>query len=103
MIAQVCGRRSIDFGIQQNLVQILAFCTGLLPAAALVAAKDTSQLLESGMETVSITFRMAHEIVRRMKLIEDTDRSWSLTVVSKSPDKVQPILEEFHMAQVSIA
>ena len=82
-------------------MQVLAFCTGLLPAAALVAARDTSEFFDIGVEIISITFRMAYEIIRRMKLIEDTKRSWALTVVGKTPDKVQPILDEFHMVQVS--
>lgn len=45
---------------------------------------------------------MAFEIIRRMKLIEDTKHSWAITLVGKSPEKVQPILDEFHRAQVSI-
>lgn len=88
-------------GSEQDPVQALAFCTGLLPAAALVAARDTSELFDIGIEIISITFRMAHEIIRRMKLIEDTKRSWAITVVGKTPDQVQPILDEFHKVQVS--
>jgi Starter unit:ACP transacylase in aflatoxin biosynthesis len=88
-------------GSEQDPVQVLAFCTGLLPAAALVVARDTSELFDIGIETISITFRMAYEIIRRMKLIEDTNRSWATTVVGKTPDKVQPILDEFHKVQVS--
>lgn len=88
-------------GSGQNPVQVLAFCTGLLPAAALVAARDTSELFDIGIEIISITFRMAHEIIRRMRLIEETKRSWAVTVVGKAPEQVQPILDAFHEAQVS--
>jgi len=89
-------------GSEKHPVHALAFCTGLLPAAALVAARDTSELFNIGIEIISITFRMAYEIIRRMKLIEDTNRSWALTVVGKTPDQVQPILDEFHEIQVSL-
>ena len=74
---------------------MLAFCTGLLPAAALVAARDTSELFNIGREIISITFRMAHEIILRMKLIEDTNLSWAVTMVGKNPQQVQPILDVF--------
>ena len=83
-------------GSDKDPVQALAFCTGLLPASALVAARDTSELFNIGIEIISITFRMAHEIIRRMKLIEDTNRSWATTIVGATPEKVQPILDEFH-------
>ncbi|KAK2758595.1 Type I Iterative PKS [Arachnomyces sp. PD_36] len=86
-------------GSNQNPVQVLAFCTGLLPAAALVAARDPSELFDIGIEIISITFRMAYEIFRRMKLIEDTKRSWAVTVIGKTPQQVQPILDEFHKVQ----
>lgn len=81
-------------------MQALAFCTGLLPAAALVAAEDTSQLFEIGMEILSITFRMAFEIIHGMKLIEDTNQSWATTIVGVTAEKTQPILDEFHITQV---
>ena len=81
---------------------MLAFCTGLLPAAALVAGRDTSELFNIGREIISITFRMAHEIILRMKLIEDTNLSWAVTMVGKTPQQVQPVLDEFHKAHVSI-
>lgn len=67
-----------------------------MPAAALVAARDTSELFDIGREIISITFRMAHEIIRRMKLIEDTNLSWAVTMVGRSPENVQPILDAFH-------
>ena len=88
-------------GSEQDPVQALAFCTGLLPAAALVAARDTSELFDIGMEIISITFRMADEIIRRMKLVEDTKRCWATTVIGRTSEEVQPILDEFHKVQVS--
>jgi hypothetical protein len=77
---------------------VLAFCTGLLPASALVAARDTTELFDIGMEIINITFRMAYEIDRRAHLIEETNRSWATTVVGKTPENVQPILDQFHKA-----
>ena len=68
----------------------------------LVAARDTSELAKIGKEIISITFRMAHEIILRMKLIEDTNLSWAATLVGKTPEQVQPVLDEFHEAQVRI-
>ena len=89
-------------GSEHDSVQVLAFCSGLLPAAALVAARDTSELFDIGREIISITFRMAHEIILRMRLIEDTNLSWAVTMVGKTPQQVQPILDDVHRVQLSI-
>ncbi|KAF1954279.1 hypothetical protein CC80DRAFT_595084 [Byssothecium circinans] len=86
-------------GSQHDPVHVLAFCTGLLPARALVAARDTSELFEIGREIINITLRMAHQIDRRAKLIEDTNQSGAVTVVGKTPNAVQAILNELHGAQ----
>lgn len=87
-------------GSEHDPVQVLAFCTGLLPAAALVAAKDTSELFDIGIEIISVTFRMACEISRRCRVIEDTKHCWATTVVGVTREKVQPILDKFHAVQV---
>lgn len=88
-------------GSAENPIQILGFCTGLLPASVLVAARDTSELFELAREVISVTARMVHEIVRRMVLIEDSPRAWATTYVGISPEKANQILEEFHSSQVS--
>lgn len=82
-------------------MHILALCTGLLPAAAAAAARDTSELLKIGIEIVSITFRMAFEISRRMKLIEEEGGgNWATTIVGATVERTREILENFHKAQV---
>ncbi|KAF2878225.1 PKS16 protein [Massariosphaeria phaeospora] len=86
-------------GSENDPVQVLAFCTGLLPAAALVAARDTNELFELATELISITLRMCIAMQRRMNMIEDTNLSWATTILGATPDKVQPILEEFHEVQ----
>lgn len=87
-------------GSESSPTEFLAFCTGLLPAAAAVAARDTSELFKFGIEIISITFRMAFEIGRRMKLTEDSDGSWAVTIVGTTVEKTQAILDDFHSSQV---
>jgi hypothetical protein len=79
---------------------VLAYCTGLLPAAALVAARDTAELFGLAREIISITFRMAYEITRRMRLIEDSNGDWAMTLVGVTSEKAQPVLNRFHESQV---
>ncbi|KAI1781137.1 putative polyketide synthase [Hypoxylon cercidicola] len=86
-------------GSGQSPVQVLGFCTGLLPASAIIAARDTSELFTLARELISITFRMAYEIRRRMLLIEDDPSSWATTYVGLSAEKMEKILNEFHKSQ----
>ncbi|KAI4860812.1 putative polyketide synthase [Hypoxylon rubiginosum] len=86
-------------GSGQNPVQVLGFCTGLLPASAIIAARDTSELFTLAREIISITFRMAYEIRRRMLLIEDDPSSWAMTYVGLTAEKMEKILDEFHKSQ----
>ncbi|MCJ1403878.1 hypothetical protein MMC11_007101 [Xylographa trunciseda] len=86
-------------GSEGTPIEILAFCTGLLPAAAAAAARDTSELLKIAIEVVSITFRMAFEISRRMKLVEGTGDKWATTIVGYPLDKAQDTLDNFHKTQ----
>lgn len=87
-------------GSQTSPTEILALCTGLLPAAAVAAAQDTSELLKIGLEIISVTFRMAYEITRRMKLVEDAGGNWATTVLGMPLDEAKSILDEFHHKQV---
>ena len=88
-------------GSESEIVQVLAFCTGLLPAAALVVARDTNDLFELGREIISITFRMSIAIQRRLTMIEDSNSSWATTLLGKHPKRVQTILDDFHHVKVS--
>lgn len=90
-------------GSQNSPTEILALCTGLLPAAALAAARDTSELLKYGVAIVSITFRLAYEISRRMRLVEDAGGNWATTVVGMPADKAKSILDDFHNTQVFLS
>ncbi|KAI1307858.1 putative polyketide synthase [Xylaria venustula] len=86
-------------GSTYNPVQILGFCTGALPAATIIAARDTSEMFDLAREIISITFRMAYEIRRRMILIEDVPKSWAKTYLGLSVETVEGILNEFHENQ----
>ncbi|UKZ81664.1 Type I Iterative PKS [Trichoderma virens FT-333] len=83
-------------GTSERPVEILGFCTGLLPATAVVAAKDTSELHTLAREIVSITFRMTREIVRQTKMVEDSSGDWARTYVGITREKMKSILDEFH-------
>ncbi|KAK4042018.1 hypothetical protein C8A01DRAFT_44909 [Parachaetomium inaequale] len=80
-------------------VDIIGFCGGLLPAAVAVAAQDTSQLFALSREIVSISFRLACEVARRKRLVDDSPASWGRTYVGLQRDHVQDILDRFHESQ----
>ena len=82
-------------------VEIVALCGGLLPAAVAWAAQDTSQLFPLSRMMISVSFRLALEVRRRMRLVEDRQESWGRTYTGISRDKVQAILNEFHQSQAS--
>lgn len=46
-------------------VDIVALCGGLLPAAAALAARDTSELFALSKEILSVGFRLAVEVHRK--------------------------------------
>jgi hypothetical protein len=83
-------------------VEIIALCGGLLPACVAWAANDTSQLFSLSRMMISVSFRLALEVRRRMKLVEDGSKSWGMTYTGLSRDHVQGILEEFHESQASL-
>ncbi|KAI2634211.1 putative polyketide synthase [Hypomontagnella submonticulosa] len=86
-------------GSSGSPVQILGFCTGLIPASTIIAARDTVELFRLAREIISITFRMAYEIRRRMILIEGDTGSWAKTYVGISAEKTKRILDEFHKSE----
>lgn len=88
-------------GSESQPTEILAFCTGSLPAAVVAAARDTSEVLKFGVEMVSIVFRMSYEISRRMRLVEDASVGWATTIVGAQVAKMEATLKEFHESQVS--
>ena len=81
-------------------MNILGFCTGLLPGAVAAFARDTSEIFKYGLEMVSISFRLAIEFQRRSRRIEDSPQSWARTVVGASAEELQTILDDFNQSQV---
>lgn len=79
----------------------MALCGGLLPAAAAMAANDTSQLFALSKDIISVGIRLAVEVQRRAHVVESGDLSWGKTYTGISEDKVQKILDQFHTAEVS--
>ncbi len=73
----------------------LGFCIGLLAASVAAAARDTSEVITLGVETVAISFRLGLELSRRARSIEDTDKSWGCTLVG-SADDIQQRLDTFN-------
>ena len=90
-------------GSAESPTEVMGFCTGLLPAAAAVAARDTSEIFPLATELVSIAFRLAFELNRRSKLVESTRGSWATTIVGATVEKTQSILDEFHKDQACVA
>ncbi|KAK5991366.1 Non-reducing polyketide synthase PKS16 [Cladobotryum mycophilum] len=86
-------------GSSREPVDIMAFCGGLLPASVAMAAKDTSQLFELSRQVISIIIRLAHEISRRSKQIEDRLGSWGRTYTGLPLPRFQEILDQFHEEQ----
>ena len=89
-------------GTDTQPTEILAFCTGLLPGAAAAPARDTSELLKLGLEMVSVAFRLSFEVIRRMRLVEESSGTWATTVIGAQVESTQAILNEFHESQVCL-
>lgn len=79
---------------------MLGFCTGEIPAAVAVAARNTSELYKVSMEAVHVICRFAREVIRRSVLIDRTVGNWATTLVGVTQEQVQKILDEFHQSQV---
>ena len=88
-------------GTPDRPAEMLAFCTGLLPASAVAAARDTAELHVLALEIISVTFRMTWELIRRSKLIEDGPGGWARTYIGIQPERMNSILDEFHTNNVS--
>lgn len=82
-------------------VDIIALCGGLLPAAVAVAAQDTSELFSLAREILSVGIRLASQVNRHMKLIDQSPESWGITYTGISSVIIRNILDRFHDDQVS--
>lgn len=88
-------------GSTENPIHVLGFCTGEIPAAVAVAARNNTELYELSLETIHIIFRFARDCWRRTVLVDQRNESWATTLVGVTPGEVQTILDEFHCSQVS--
>jgi hypothetical protein len=88
-------------GSTENPIYVLGFCTGEIPAAVAVAARNNTELYELSLETIHIIFRFARDCWRRTVLVDQRNESWATTLVGVTPGEVQTILDEFHRSQVS--
>lgn len=82
-------------------MHVLGFCTGEIPAAIAVAARNTTELYQLSVEAVHIIFRFARDCWRRTVLVDQTNGSWATTLVGVTRSQVQTILDNFHHSQVS--
>lgn len=85
-------------GSQEKPVEVLAFCTGLFAAAAVVAARDTASLVYLACHSVSVILRFAYELRIRVLVHHEAHGPWSITYLGLEPAKVQEVLNEFHAA-----
>jgi hypothetical protein len=77
----------------------LGLCTGLLPAAALAGSRNISELIVISLETIGVCFRLALEIYRRTRRIEDVPGHWAYTVLGVPVQEMNAILEDFHLTK----
>ncbi|PCG98961.1 Acyl transferase/acyl hydrolase/lysophospholipase [Penicillium occitanis (nom. inval.)] len=77
-------------------VTALGLCTGLLPAAALAGSHNITELILISTETIAICFRLALELYRRTRRIEETPGHWAYTVLGVPVQEMDDILREFH-------
>ncbi|OHW91994.1 polyketide synthase [Colletotrichum incanum] len=82
--------------LSQSPVEVVGLCMGLLPATVAVAASDTSHIFGLARETIKVTIRMAYKIWHRMRLIDDSGGSWSLTFLRVTTEEATKIIDQFH-------
>ena len=86
----------------ETRLNVLGFCTGLLPGAVAAIARDSSDIFKYGLEMVSISFRLAIEFTRRSKRIEESPQSWARTIVGATAEELQVIVDDFNHKRVWI-
>lgn len=91
---------STILGSVTNPIDILAFCTGEVPAAVALAAQDIQQLFALAVETVSILCRLALAIIHRSEAIDTTQECWATTLVGVLKAEVEQILQDFFRSEV---
>lgn len=83
-------------GSTDNKIFMIGFCTGLLPAAATAAARDTTELFSLGLEMLAMTVRLAAETTRRSKRVEETPGCWGFLVTALPAEEQQEIINKFN-------
>lgn len=61
-----------------------------------MAAQDTSELFPLAREILSVGIRLAAQVNRHMKLIDQSLESWGITYTGISSVTVRDILDKFH-------
>ncbi|KAL3471498.1 hypothetical protein BJX99DRAFT_263248 [Aspergillus californicus] len=84
-----------------SAVTALGLCTGLLPAAALAGSQNIPDLISIGTDTVAICFRLALELYRRTRRIEDAPGHWAYTILGVPAQEMNTILKEFHSSKTT--
>ncbi|KIA76012.1 polyketide synthase [Aspergillus ustus] len=80
-------------------VTALGLCTGLLPAAALAGSRNISDLVSISVDTVAICFRLALELYRRTRHIEEVPGHWAYTILGIPAREMETLLEDFHRSK----
>lgn len=88
-------------GLSGDKIYALGFCTGLLPVAAAAAATTMTELVNLGLEIVSVTCKLASGIARRTRNIEEEPGNWAYTVLGLSAGEIRKLLDTFHQKNVS--
>ncbi|KAJ4361265.1 hypothetical protein N0V95_002034 [Ascochyta clinopodiicola] len=76
--------------------EVLSLCTGQLPGAVAVAARNSSELFALAVETTRIAFRLGREICANSRRIDSSGGQWATTLVGLQVEHVRRLLDEFH-------
>jgi hypothetical protein len=87
-------------GSEHNPVHMVGLCTGLLPAAAAAISQNPAELFDVSLLILSVVIRLATEIEKRSRLIDNTPGSWGYLVTSLSAQRQQEVIDAFHAEQV---
>lgn len=79
---------------------MVGLCTGLLPAAAVSASRNPAELFDISLFILAVVVRLATEIERRSRLIDNTPGSWGYLVTSLPAERQQEAIDAFHAQQV---
>ncbi|KAL4940586.1 hypothetical protein BDV06DRAFT_223961 [Aspergillus oleicola] len=84
-------------------ITALGLCTGLLPAAALAGSQNITDLISISIDTIAICFRLALELYRRTRRIEEAPGHWAYTVLGIPVKEVSSMLDDFHKSKNTLS